>query len=342
LRSSETYQGNKTQYNEFRKKLRKPKTAEIILGYRCNFRCQHCGVDAGPNRKDKLNEKLINEYLKGIQILGFKEIFITGGEPTLYMSYLKQIFSFAKKHEIEIRLNTNGSWITDKDISRFIFKNIKETNGRIFLSIDDFHIKHISEDILMEAVYQSLLNLNECHIITMAVSNSILPRIIYLALKKISAEIITRETIEAEGYIKQLILKTSKGYIFIDYHVLSLFGRAELLNLKEPPNKQEYSKFPNNCPNIFFTLRENGTISLCGAAGEFFSIANNWGLLEEGSFFKIFSELKDFTENDLSYLKGLDIIRTSNIYNISIIGFSQCELCYEFGKRGINLIQSEE
>ena len=40
------------------------KVIQVNLGYKCNQRCLHCHVNAGPNRKEMMDLKTINEVIK--------------------------------------------------------------------------------------------------------------------------------------------------------------------------------------------------------------------------------------------------------------------------------------
>lgn len=59
-------------------------TLQVNLGYKCNQRCLHCHVNAGPNRKEMMerdNLELILPVLKARQI---KTLDLTGGAPELH------------------------------------------------------------------------------------------------------------------------------------------------------------------------------------------------------------------------------------------------------------------
>ena len=56
---------------------------QINLGYKCNQSCLHCHVNAGPNRKEIMNLKTINQVLSFIKKSKIKKIDLTGGAPEL-------------------------------------------------------------------------------------------------------------------------------------------------------------------------------------------------------------------------------------------------------------------
>ena len=64
----------------------KPKELEIFqinLGYMCNQTCKHCHVDAGPDRKEIMTKKTMQECLDVIKEHQFDTVDLTGGAPEL-------------------------------------------------------------------------------------------------------------------------------------------------------------------------------------------------------------------------------------------------------------------
>ena len=59
-------------------------TLQVNLGYRCNQSCLHCHVNAGPNRKEMMDDAtltLIPDVLAARQI---SRLDLTGGAPELH------------------------------------------------------------------------------------------------------------------------------------------------------------------------------------------------------------------------------------------------------------------
>ena len=64
----------------------KPKELEILqinLGYMCNQVCEHCHVDAGPDRKEIMTKDTMEECLKVIQQTKAHTLDLTGGAPEM-------------------------------------------------------------------------------------------------------------------------------------------------------------------------------------------------------------------------------------------------------------------
>ena len=58
-------------------------TLQVNLGYRCNQSCQHCHVNAGPNRSEEMSTETIDLILDYCRSNGVKSLDLTGGAPEL-------------------------------------------------------------------------------------------------------------------------------------------------------------------------------------------------------------------------------------------------------------------
>ena len=56
---------------------------QVNLGYRCNQACNHCHVDAGPNRTEEMSLDTVNLVIELINKRAVKTLDITGGAPEL-------------------------------------------------------------------------------------------------------------------------------------------------------------------------------------------------------------------------------------------------------------------
>ncbi len=65
-------------------------TLQVNLGYKCNQSCQHCHVNAGPNRTEIMDLTTINQLLDFIDAQHISRLDLTGGAPELnpHFSYL--------------------------------------------------------------------------------------------------------------------------------------------------------------------------------------------------------------------------------------------------------------
>lgn len=58
-------------------------TLQVNLGFLCNQTCRHCHLNAGPDRRENMDEDIINEVIAYALRSGFETIDITGGAPEL-------------------------------------------------------------------------------------------------------------------------------------------------------------------------------------------------------------------------------------------------------------------
>ena len=58
-------------------------TLQVNLGYLCNQSCLHCHVNAGPLRKENMNEETIEDIIHFLRNSNIKKLDLTGGAPEL-------------------------------------------------------------------------------------------------------------------------------------------------------------------------------------------------------------------------------------------------------------------
>lgn len=81
---------------------------QLNLGYKCNLKCDHCHIDAGPQRNEIMNWDVITDVLKFIDKAKVTEVDITGGSPEMNPNLKGLIDSLRKRDFINrILLRTN-------------------------------------------------------------------------------------------------------------------------------------------------------------------------------------------------------------------------------------------
>lgn len=68
---------------QFPLKARKLEILQINLGYMCNQVCEHCHVDAGPDRKEIMTRETMQQCLDVIKNTGAHTLDLTGGAPEM-------------------------------------------------------------------------------------------------------------------------------------------------------------------------------------------------------------------------------------------------------------------
>ena len=69
--------------NQFPVKLAKLDVFQVNIGYMCNLVCEHCHVDAGPDRKEIMTKEVMKQCLKAMEVSGATTVDITGGAPEM-------------------------------------------------------------------------------------------------------------------------------------------------------------------------------------------------------------------------------------------------------------------
>ncbi len=69
--------------NQFPLKAKKLEILQINVGYMCNQVCDHCHVDAGPDRKEIMTKETMKQCLEVIKNTGAHTLDLTGGAPEM-------------------------------------------------------------------------------------------------------------------------------------------------------------------------------------------------------------------------------------------------------------------
>lgn len=76
--------GNKIkETNQFPLRPKKLEILQINVGYMCNQVCEHCHVDAGPDRKEIMTRETMQQCLEVIKSTGAHTLDLTGGAPEM-------------------------------------------------------------------------------------------------------------------------------------------------------------------------------------------------------------------------------------------------------------------
>lgn len=88
----------------------RPKKLEIFqinLGYQCNQTCEHCHIDAGPDRKEMMSKETMTDCLIAIAESGAKTVDITGGAPEMHPDFKWFIEEISKLNINDIIVRSN-------------------------------------------------------------------------------------------------------------------------------------------------------------------------------------------------------------------------------------------
>jgi len=74
---------------------------QVNLGYRCNQRCQHCHVNAGPNRSEAMSEENLARVRQVLVGGGIETLDLTGGAPELHPGF-RGLVRFARGQGVQV------------------------------------------------------------------------------------------------------------------------------------------------------------------------------------------------------------------------------------------------
>ncbi|MFZ9980607.1 MAG: arsenosugar biosynthesis radical SAM (seleno)protein ArsS [Cyclobacteriaceae bacterium] len=84
-----------------------PEILQVNIGYMCNQTCAHCHVDAGPDRKERMDEATMQACLNALKKYSFTTLDITGGAPEMHPGFRSFVERAAQTGIAEIIVRSN-------------------------------------------------------------------------------------------------------------------------------------------------------------------------------------------------------------------------------------------
>ena len=84
---------------------RKLEILQINVGYMCNQVCEHCHVDAGPDRREIMTRETMEQCLEVIRSTGAHTLDLTGGAPEMnpnFRWFVEELGKLGKQVMFEI------------------------------------------------------------------------------------------------------------------------------------------------------------------------------------------------------------------------------------------------
>ena len=100
-------------------------TLQVNLGYLCNQSCLHCHVNAGPTRKELMDENTVDQVLEFIDQQGIQTLDLTGGAPEMN-SHFKYLVTEAVKRNVTVIDRCNLTILEEtgyEDMAQFLADN---------------------------------------------------------------------------------------------------------------------------------------------------------------------------------------------------------------------------
>ncbi len=98
------------------------RTLQVNLGYRCNQQCQHCHVNAGPNRHEAMSEENLARVRQVLAGGGIETLDLTGGAPELHPGF-RELVRFARGQGVQVIDRCNLTILSEpgqEDLAAFL------------------------------------------------------------------------------------------------------------------------------------------------------------------------------------------------------------------------------
>ncbi|MDX1531637.1 MAG: radical SAM protein, partial [Rhodothermales bacterium] len=97
----------------------RPALVSWNLTKRCNLRCPHCYMEAGPRAERELTTAECRSLIDEMKALGTEMLILTGGEPLLRRD-IYDVARYASDRGIWVVMGTNGVLVTDRVAEKMV------------------------------------------------------------------------------------------------------------------------------------------------------------------------------------------------------------------------------
>ena len=133
-----------TQTNQFPLRPKKLEILQINVGYMCNQVCEHCHVDAGPDRKEIMTWETMQKCLEIIKNTGAHTLDLTGGAPEMNPNFRRFVekASQAGVKDFIVRSNLTFEAIRDSLNKKLCMKSMNMLKAIINFKIHQSLFKY--------------------------------------------------------------------------------------------------------------------------------------------------------------------------------------------------------
>lgn len=127
----------------------------LLLTYRCNARCEHCCVEAGPKQTEVMEDADIQRYLDEAANIpyGISAVCVSGGEAFLYYDLLYRLVGHAAGRFTHVSVITNGFWATSAEAARAKLIPLRDAGLNTFIvSTSPFHTSYVDPARARQAI----------------------------------------------------------------------------------------------------------------------------------------------------------------------------------------------
>jgi len=114
-------------------------TLQVNLGFKCNQQCNHCHVNAGPNRTEMMSAQVIDDVIDYLSTHKLAKLDITGGAPELHPDF-KRLVTAARDHKVDVIDRCNLTILSEpgqENLAEFLAENEVEVVASLPCYLED-------------------------------------------------------------------------------------------------------------------------------------------------------------------------------------------------------------
>ena len=129
----------------------------FCLWLTCNAECGHCLTNSSPRARESLDVEVVKRCLREAAQMGIQGFQVTGGEPTIFMKKLTDIFGEGKSLGMSAAMTTNAYFASSKERALSVFGQLAELGlDCVRISTDTYHDPYIPFERVLTAVEASV------------------------------------------------------------------------------------------------------------------------------------------------------------------------------------------
>jgi MoaA/NifB/PqqE/SkfB family radical SAM enzyme len=317
------------------KKLNLSLLSFIVPRY-CNFNCAFCGVKKYKKVKKSLSLSLAKEILEVAAKNNVKKFTISGGgEPFLFFNDVIKMIEIAHEKRMQTIITTNGSFFINKGIGNSIKKLKKAGLDFLRISIDYYHLKFISLDVLINIIKEAM-NSNIRVILKVASNKNITNKnklLLEKIAKKLKGKLITIIPFMGMRGLSVIIIKNKIIQIIIEKIIVNK-ENYKFINDKQIEHKNlAFQACKYDAPNALIVDGDYNILPCCSFTSinmpHLYSICKITNPIKD-VFKKSSSMIKEITSDKYKFLNIYLKIQKNEKLKKEFLNekyFSECDFC---------------
>jgi len=150
---------------------------QVNLGYKCNQRCLHCHVNAGPNRTEMMDKVNVDHVIHFARENNIKTIDLTGGAPEIN-KYFTYLIETCKRNGIHVIDRCNLTILNEKGMES-LPSFLSDNKVEIIASLPCYSEKNVNEQRGNGVFESSIIALKKLNSLGYGASNQLVLNLVY-------------------------------------------------------------------------------------------------------------------------------------------------------------------